>query len=52
MGGWRWWLMVGEGMSSPSKQFQDFCHLVGPEGMEAVLQVPSDLCIPGASVEE
>lgn len=29
-------------------------HLVGPEGMEAeaVLQVPSDLCIPGASVEE
>lgn len=27
MGGWRWWLMVGEGTSSPSEQFQDFCHL-------------------------
>lgn len=29
MGGWRWWLMVGEGTSSPSEQFQDFCHLKG-----------------------
>lgn len=27
-------------------------HLVGPESMEEVLQVPSDLCILGASVEE
>lgn len=27
-------------------------HLLGPESMEAVLQVPSDLCIRGVSMEE
>lgn len=27
-------------------------HLVGPQEVEAVLQMPSDLCIPGASVKE